>query len=142
MTSAELSELANIPKSTLDKFLSLQTDNPSHANICSIVRVLGGSMDEMLGLKAPQKNSSKGVDTELLIAMHDKERQAWLEMIGSQREEINKQSRHIRRLLAMVAVLVVALVVMCWMNTTFLSDAVDPTRGNWMPRITQSPTGH
>lgn len=120
--STELSELTNIPKSTLDKFLAGNTDNPSYANICSIVRVLGGSMDEMLGMQPVQKVEQKPIDVDMLIAVQEKERDGWQQLHASQRDQIEQQSAQIARYAAHIkrqswivagsnAVTVLALVV-------------------------------
>lgn len=77
MTQAKLSELTDIPATTLSKILNGSTDSPAFANIAAIVKVLGGSLDVMVGIvsdpdAAPVQQTERQLYQQLLA---DKERQ-------------------------------------------------------------------
>ncbi len=77
MTQAKLSELTDIPATTLSKILNGSTDSPAFANIAAIVKVLGGSLDVMVGIvsdpdTAPVQQTERQLYQQLLA---DKERQ-------------------------------------------------------------------
>lgn len=77
MTQARLSELTDIPATTLSKILNGSTDSPAFANIAAIVKVLGGSLDVMVGIvsdpdAAPVQQTERQLYQQLLA---DKERQ-------------------------------------------------------------------
>lgn len=77
MTQAKLSELTDIPATTLSKILNGSTDSPAFANIAAIVKVLGGSLDVMVGIvsdpyAAPVQQSERQLYQQLIA---DKERQ-------------------------------------------------------------------
>lgn len=77
MTQAKLSELTDIPATTLSKILNGSTDSPAFANIAAIVKVLGGSLDVMVGIvsdpdAAPVQQTERHLYQQLLA---DKERQ-------------------------------------------------------------------
>lgn len=77
MTQTKLSELTDIPATTLSKILNGSTDSPSFSNIAAIVKVLGGSLDVMVGIvSAPDAEPIQASERQLyqqLLA--DKERQ-------------------------------------------------------------------
>lgn len=77
MTQAKLSELTDIPATTLSKILNGSTDSPAFSNIAAIVKVLGGSLDVMVGIvsdpdAAPVQQSERQLYQQLIA---DKERQ-------------------------------------------------------------------
>lgn len=53
LTSQEISTLSNIPLATVSKVLSGSTDNPTFETISKLVVAMGGSIDEMIGIKIP-----------------------------------------------------------------------------------------
>lgn len=51
ITVARLAEMTDIPKATLDNFLGGSTKSPNFANVCAVIRALGGSVDVAIGLR-------------------------------------------------------------------------------------------
>lgn len=49
----------NLPKSTVDKFLSKQTTDTSWSNVMAMVGYLGGSLDELAGIQARAVKESR-----------------------------------------------------------------------------------
>lgn len=53
LTSQEIATLSNIPLATVSRVLSGTTDNPTFDTISKMVVAMGGSIDEMIGIKIP-----------------------------------------------------------------------------------------
>lgn len=51
LTSAEIATLSNIPMATISRVFNGSTDNPTFETISKIVIAMGGSIDEMIGIK-------------------------------------------------------------------------------------------
>lgn len=54
LTTQQLSELSGLPVSSISRILSGQTDSPGFLTVADLVRAMGGSLDEIAGLKAPE----------------------------------------------------------------------------------------
>lgn len=52
LTNQQLADLSGVPISSVQRILAGQTDNPSYQSICDLTVALGGSMDELAGIKA------------------------------------------------------------------------------------------
>ena len=59
LTVAEIAELSKIPASTISRIFSGNTMNASFETISPIVIAMGGSLDEMVGLKSPDEEPVK-----------------------------------------------------------------------------------
>ena len=58
----DLAEMTNIPESTINNFFSRKTENPSFDIVSKLCIAVGGSLDEMVGLKeAVEKNKEPGL---------------------------------------------------------------------------------
>ena len=66
VTNHELADISGVPESTVSRLMSGQTDNPSLANVCDIVRALDGSMDEVMGLASPVAKTEPDALQELI----------------------------------------------------------------------------
>lgn len=55
LTNQQIADLSGVPLSTVTRIFSGQTDNPSFQTISDIVNVMGGSLDEIVGVN--KKNS-------------------------------------------------------------------------------------
>ena len=106
MTNHQLAELSGVPLSSVHRILSGQTDNPSFQAICDLVVALGGSLDEMAGIKPkePPVNASLTVKIEMLE-----------KMITDKDRVIANKDRWIIRLVtiacALVAFILIAIVI-------------------------------
>lgn len=54
LTTHQLSELSGLPESTISRILSGQTDSPGFLAVADLVRAMGGSLDEIVGIEAPE----------------------------------------------------------------------------------------
>ena len=112
MTQAKLSELTDIPATTLSKILNGSTDSPAFANIAAIVKVLGGSLDVMVGIvsdsdAAPVQQTERQLYQQLLA---DKERQ--LRSVNGILEQKQEWLRKLWRLLiGMIVIIGVILII-------------------------------
>lgn len=68
LTTKQISELSGIPESTISRILSGQTDNPSFDTICSLVRAMGGSLDEFTGIQS----SADAPESLVLVDLYEK----------------------------------------------------------------------
>jgi transcriptional regulator with XRE-family HTH domain len=68
----DLSEMTNIPESTINNFLSRKTENPSLSMMAKLCVAVGGSLDEMMGLKEiVEKKEEQQNSKELLSSITD-----------------------------------------------------------------------
>ena len=101
----EIAKRSNVPASTISRILSGQTDSPGWQTVADLVQAMGGSLDEMMGIKEPtQKEAEKPKGDEALIALYER--------------ELAAKDKTIRALLIMCGVLigVIALIALyfCW----------------------------
>ena len=59
LSSAEIAELSKIPAATVSRILSGTTPNPTFETISAIAIALGGSLDEMTGLRSKDETPIK-----------------------------------------------------------------------------------
>lgn len=50
LTAQEIADRSGVPLSTVNKILSGQTDNPAFRAVCDMVKAMGGSVDELVGI--------------------------------------------------------------------------------------------
>lgn len=111
MTQAKLSELTDIPATTLSKILNGSTDSPTFANIAAIVKVLGGSLDVMVGIvsdpdAAPVQQTERQLYQQLLA---DKERQ--LRSVNGILEQKQEWLRKMWRVLVLMIVIIGTILI-------------------------------
>lgn len=111
MTQAKLSELTDIPATTLSKILNGSTDSPTFANIAAIVKVLGGSLDVMVGIvsdpdAAPMQQTERQLYQQLLA---DKERQ--LRSVNGILEQKQEWLRKMWRVLVLMIVIIGTILI-------------------------------
>ena len=92
LTTKQISELSGIPESTISRILSGQTDNPSFDTICSLVRAMGGSLDEFTGIQS----SADAPESLVLVDLYEK--------------MIDEKNRLIKWLLIVCCILIAAFV--------------------------------
>lgn len=66
LTTQQLSEKSGVPTSSVHRIMSGQTDNPSFQAICDLIVALGGSLDEMVGIKAKPNHIDDSREIEML----------------------------------------------------------------------------
>lgn len=94
ITQSALSELTNIPKSTLSRILTEGSD-PSFEQAVQIIKALGVSLDQLVGItdEVPPEKAQEIADTAInaytdLIAEKDKQ-------IAMLREHLNEKEKHV-----------------------------------------------
>lgn len=55
MTLKEISDASGIPQSTVTKIFNGETANPGFDTVCAIIATMGGSIDEVLGMKSGEQ---------------------------------------------------------------------------------------
>lgn len=55
----KISELSGIPESTISRILSGQTESPSFVTVVEIIKAMGGSVDELVGIARPVEEVPK-----------------------------------------------------------------------------------
>ena len=68
LTNQQLADLAGIPVGTINRIMEGQTDNPSFDTICALVRAMGGSLDELTGIRP----TADAPDPLPLVALYEK----------------------------------------------------------------------
>lgn len=64
----DLAEMTNIPESTINNFFSRKTENPSFEIVSKLCIAVGGSLDEMVGLKEIAETKKEEVNFKEIIA--------------------------------------------------------------------------
>ena len=64
----DLVEMTNIPESTINNFFSRKTENPSFEIVSKLCIAVGGSLDEMVGLKEIAESKKEEVNFKEIIA--------------------------------------------------------------------------
>lgn len=93
LTNQQISDLSGVPLSTVTRIFNGQTDNPNIQTVADIVSAMGGSVDEVLGLKPPEK----GEKEDNLIELY--------------REIIKSKNRDIKRLFWILAIVICIITV-------------------------------
>lgn len=64
----DLVEMTGIPESTINNFFSRKTENPSFEIVSKLCIAVGGSLDEMVGLKEIAESKKEEVNFKEIIA--------------------------------------------------------------------------
>ena len=72
MTNQQLSDLSGVPVGTINRILSGQTENPSFQTVCDLVVTLGGSLDELAGVRLGDGEAEHpGAPTEATVRLYE-----------------------------------------------------------------------
>lgn len=120
LSSAEIAELANTPAATVSRIFSGATPNPTFDTISAITIAMGGSLDEMTGLRSPDEEAIKPRVETTLTAYADllnekdiriKEKEASLRELNAElhaeRKEKNKLAFALFGVLAAVVIFLI-----------------------------------
>lgn len=119
MPLSELEQLTDIPHATMSRLFSITDDSsPSFDNVMKVVIALEGSLDEIMGIKAPNITETPLTRTyNMLLAEKDKmiaEKDDHIHRLqianANEREEKNKE-RHEKRVIAVALLAVLAVVL-------------------------------
>ncbi|MGN1025505.1 MAG: helix-turn-helix domain-containing protein [Faecousia sp.] len=97
LTVRQVSELSNVPVSTINRILSSQTEDPGIQTVTAIICAIGGSLDELMGTGPEDTNKE-----------HHKESQG--AVIEIYERELAGKDRWIHRLFILCCVLLAFLI--------------------------------
>lgn len=80
LTNQQVSDLSGVPIGTINRILAGQTDNPSFQTVCDIVMAMGGSLDELVGIKeeTPQEKKLAGKEIIQLYESMLADKEKWM----------------------------------------------------------------
>lgn len=95
VTTAKLAEKTAISKGTLDNFFDGSTKAPTFDKVCTIIIMLGGSIDEALGISKKEEEQQKlqMVGIEHITAAHSESIATKNEVIADLRAELAHERR-------------------------------------------------
>lgn len=103
LSNRDIANLSGVPENTIQRIFSGNSPEPRVTTIAQIVKVMGGSLDEMMGLKTIEKSETIENTTIILNALQSRVEQNFA-MIN-----LLKKSRYIS--LALNFLLAVALII-------------------------------
>lgn len=59
LTNKELSERSGVPASSVSRILSNEAESANFQNVCAMVKAMGGSMDELMGISSLETAADK-----------------------------------------------------------------------------------
>lgn len=71
LTAAQWASESGVPTDTINKILNGTTKSPGFQTICSLIIAAGGSVDELLGIKAAVEQKDGEIDVSVLNAIRD-----------------------------------------------------------------------
>lgn len=80
LTIQDIAQMSDVPEGTVKKIFSGATENPSFQAVCKIVAVLGGSVDELVGIKPVSKADTVYISQELIDSYkrHINDKARWM----------------------------------------------------------------
>lgn len=74
LTVRQISELSNVPVSTINRILSAQTEDPGIQTVTALVCAIGGSLDELMGIGSEDSNMVYHRDNQgAIIEIYERE---------------------------------------------------------------------
>lgn len=124
LTVAEIAELSKIPSSTISRILNGNTADARFETVAPIVVAMGGSLDEMVGLKSPDEEPVKPQVETTLTAYADLLNEKDLrikekdEIIKSLNDDLRRERKDVKRLMITALVLTLTMVVLALIDLT------------------------
>lgn len=78
LTVQQIADRSGVPVSTVSRVLSGQTDNPNFQTVCDIVMAMGGSLDELAGIKPPHEAPTDADSTTRLYNRIIENKNRWI----------------------------------------------------------------
>lgn len=97
MSNKEIAEKAGISLSTVNRVMAGQTDVPNYQTVCDLVMAMGGSLDELAGIKKED------------VTLHGNTPEIYLTIIADKDKIIVEKDRWIKRLFIISCALIVVL---------------------------------
>lgn len=114
MTTQQIAEASGVPASTVSRLMSGQTDNPSFQNVADVVRAMGGSMDEIIGLVPQVSRTAPQEEHRSTPVVHDclhGERQHCCAIVTLYERSIEYKNRWIKNLFILCGSLIGAFIL-------------------------------
>lgn len=125
LTNQQIAEKSGVPIGTVNRIMAGQTDNPSFEAITAIVKAIGGSLDELVGINMSSRKSNAAAD-DRIVFIYEKQ----IEDINKNHEkQIKDKNTWIKMLFALLSALLLAII------SLFIYDFTHPDRG-WYIRET------
>ena len=112
LSTQQIADQSGVPASTITRMLSGQTEEPTFSNMAKVVKTMGGSLDELVGIEPKIKTV-----TETKVINAD------AALISLYERAIESKNRWIRWLFILTLVLVVFII------SLFIIDQIVPDRG-------------
>ncbi len=139
MSVREWADKSGVPEQTIYRILRMEIDMPGFYNVGMLVKVAGGSLDELAGIRRPAEAHTEYVrqeHTEALLAEKD-QRIAYLQALVVKAEEAKRAleaaGRGLRRKKAILSAVSIILGIILTALVTW--DLMDPRYG-FLYRIT------
>lgn len=71
LTNQQLSDLSGVPIGTVNRIMAGQTDNPSFQTVCDMVMAMGGSLDELVGIKSEEQPDEKKQPSKEILSLYE-----------------------------------------------------------------------
>ena len=71
LTNQQLSDLSGVPIGTVNRIMAGQTDNPSFQTVCDMVMAMGGSLDELVGIKSEEQPDEKKQPSKEILTLYE-----------------------------------------------------------------------
>ena len=96
LSNKELAERSGLSLATVNRIMSGQTDVPNYQTVCDLVMAMGGSLDELAGIK---KDS---------VVQHETQADGYMTVIKEKNRIIAEKDRWIKRLFFISLALMIA----------------------------------
>lgn len=96
LSNKELAERSGLSLATVNRIMSGQTDVPNYQTVCDLVMAMGGSLDELAGIK---KDS---------VVQHETQADGYMAVIKEKNRIIAEKDRWIKRLFFISLALMIA----------------------------------
>jgi transcriptional regulator with XRE-family HTH domain len=107
----DLVEMTGIPESTINNFFSRKTENPSFEIVSKLCIAVGGSLDEMVGLKEIAENKKEEINFKEIIANLTASFTERLELYKERIAELKEDKKNNDKEKKILYTIIVALIV-------------------------------
>jgi transcriptional regulator with XRE-family HTH domain len=107
----DLVEMTKIPESTINNFLSGKTENPSFEIVSKLCIAVGGSLDEMVGLKEIAESKKEEVNFKEIIASITASFTERLELYKERIAELKEDNLNDKKEKKILYAIIIALIV-------------------------------
>lgn len=108
ISASEIAQKSGIPESTVSRILNGQTENPTFVTIVAIVKAMGGSLDELVGIEHPAPEAKCcTINEELTSALREKIADA-----KEQVTELKQENAHRRKVITLLIIILFAFVLL------------------------------